>query len=65
MTGGEAGIATLPPRECAPVREAEQRADLVLTGNYHDTWPGAAGTTPMNGPRFGGRRAVAFELLAV
>ena len=79
VTRGEAGIATLPPVECAPVREAEQQAaaaavgvsiveyldhtdgvveygpalrrdiaatirrhqpDLVLTGNYRDTWAG-------------------------
>jgi LmbE family N-acetylglucosaminyl deacetylase len=85
VTRGEAGIATLPPRECAPLREAEQRVaatavgvsvveyldhrdglveygpalrrdiaaairrhrpDLVLTGNYHDTWPGGRWNNP-------------------
>ncbi|MBW0118736.1 PIG-L deacetylase family protein [Pseudonocardia abyssalis] len=78
-TRGEAGIDTLPPAECGPLREAEQRAaaaevgvdvvefldhpdgliehgiplrrdiaaairrhrpELVVTGNFHETWPG-------------------------
>ncbi|GAY12979.1 hypothetical protein TOK_1532 [Pseudonocardia sp. N23] len=77
---GEAGIDTLPPAECGPLREAEQRAaaaevgvsvvefldghadglieygiplrrdiaaairrhrpELVVTGNFNETWPG-------------------------
>jgi LmbE family N-acetylglucosaminyl deacetylase len=82
---GEAGIDALPPPECAPLREAEQRAaaaevgvsavefldhpdgviehgialrrdlaaairryrpELVLTINFHDTWPGGGWNTP-------------------
>ncbi len=82
VTRGEAGIDTLHPDECGPLREAEQRAaadrvgvsivdfldhqdgvveygvalrrdiaaairkhqpELVLTMNYHDTWPGGGG----------------------
>ncbi|MFB6811074.1 PIG-L deacetylase family protein [Streptomyces sp. NPDC056387] len=31
-TRGEAGIDTLPPEECAPVREAEQRASAAVVG---------------------------------
>jgi LmbE family N-acetylglucosaminyl deacetylase len=85
VTRGEAGIGAVPPQECAPLREAEQRAaatavgvstveyldhhdgvveygpalrrdiaaairrhrpDLVLTGNYHDTWPGGGWNSP-------------------
>jgi len=85
VTRGEAGIDTLPPAECARLREAEQRAaaaavgvsvvefldhpdglieygpalrrdlaaairghrpDLVLTGNYRDTWPGGGWNSP-------------------
>lgn len=81
VTRGEAGIDTLPPAECGPLREAEQRAaaaevgvrsvefldhpdglleygiplrrdiaaairrhrpELVLTNNFHDSWPGGA-----------------------
>ncbi|GEL23125.1 GlcNAc-PI de-N-acetylase [Pseudonocardia sulfidoxydans NBRC 16205] len=80
---GEAGIDTLPPAECGPLREAEQRAaaaevgvsvveflddhpdglieygiplrrdiaaairrhrpELVVTGNFHETWFGGGG----------------------
>ncbi|MGD9990829.1 PIG-L deacetylase family protein [Pseudonocardia sp.] len=80
---GEAGIDTMPPAECGPVREAEQRAaaaevgvsvvefldghpdglieygiplrrdiaaairrhrpELVVTGNFHETWYGGGG----------------------
>lgn len=79
VTRGEAGIDTLPPAECGPLREAEQRAaaaevgvdvvefldhpdgliehgiplrrditaairrhrpELLITGNFHETWPG-------------------------
>src|SRR5690606_23695924 len=29
---GEAGIDTLPPEECAPVREREQRASAAVVG---------------------------------
>src|SRR6478609_2898574 len=29
---GEAGIDTLPPEECAPVREREQRAGAAVVG---------------------------------
>lgn len=82
VTSGEAGIDSLPPAECGPLREAEQRAaaaevgvrsveflghpdglieygvalrrdiagairahqpELVITGNFHDTWPGGVG----------------------
>ncbi|QJY50559.1 PIG-L deacetylase family protein [Pseudonocardia broussonetiae] len=82
VTRGEAGIDTLPPAECGPLREAEQRAaaaavgvdvvefldhpdglveygvplrrdiatairrhrpELVVTGNFRDTWPGDVG----------------------
>src|SRR5205814_4046756 len=32
VTRGEAGIATLPPVECAPVREAEQQAAAEAVG---------------------------------
>jgi LmbE family N-acetylglucosaminyl deacetylase len=79
---GEAGVDSLPPAECGPLREAEQRAaaaevgvdvvefldhpdglieygvplrrdiaagirrhrpELVITGNFHETWPGGVG----------------------
>ncbi len=79
VTSGEAGIDAIPPAECGPLREAEQRAaaaevgvehveflghpdglveygiplrrdiatairrhrpELVITGNFRDTWPG-------------------------
>lgn len=79
VTRGEAGIDSLPPQECGPLREAEQRAaaaevgvsvvefldhpdglveygvplrrdiaaairrhrpELVVTGNFRETWPG-------------------------
>jgi len=82
VTRGEAGIDTLPPAECGPLREAEQRAaaaavgvdmvefldhpdglisygvrlrrdiaaairrhrpELVVTGNFRETWPGDVG----------------------
>ncbi len=82
VTSGEAGIDAVPPAECGPLREAEQRAaaaevgvdrveflghpdglveygvplrrdiaaavrrhrpELVVTGNFRDTWPGGAG----------------------
>ncbi|GAA1407287.1 PIG-L deacetylase family protein [Catellatospora coxensis] len=85
VTRGEAGIETLPPEECGPLREAEQRAacaevgvseleflghadgvveyglalrrdlaaairrhtpDLVVTANFHDTWPGGGWNSP-------------------
>ena len=85
VTRGEAGIDSLPPQECAPLRQAEQQAaaaavgvstveyldhrdgvieygpalrrdiaaairrhqpELVLTGNYHDTWPGGGWNSP-------------------
>ncbi|GGT15130.1 GlcNAc-PI de-N-acetylase [Streptomyces purpureus] len=32
VTRGEAGIDTLPPAECAPLREAEQRASAAVVG---------------------------------
>lgn len=32
VTRGEAGIDTLPPDECAPLREAEQRASAAVVG---------------------------------
>src|SRR5262249_61201274 len=32
VTRGEAGIATLPPQECAPLREAEQRGAATAGG---------------------------------
>ncbi len=79
LTSGEAGIDGIPPAQCGPLREAEQRAaaaevgverveflghpdglveygvplrrdiagairrhrpELVVTGNFRDTWPG-------------------------
>jgi LmbE family N-acetylglucosaminyl deacetylase len=82
VTRGEAGIDSIPPAECGPLREQEQiagaaevgvsivefldhrdgtvqyglplrkdlaaairrhRPELVLTGNYHDQWPGGGG----------------------
>jgi LmbE family N-acetylglucosaminyl deacetylase len=82
VTRGEAGIDTLPPERCGPLREAEQRAaaaevgvdvvefldhpdglveygvplrrdiaaairrhrpELVVTGNFRETWPGDVG----------------------
>ncbi|GIG01825.1 PIG-L deacetylase family protein [Catellatospora citrea] len=85
VTRGEAGIDTIPPAECGPLREAEQRAacaevgvseleflghadgvveyglalrrdlaaairrhtpDLVITANFHDTWPGGGWNSP-------------------
>jgi len=85
VTRGEAGIDTLAPDECAPLREAEQRAgasevgvsvveflnhhdgvieygvalrrdlaaairrhqpELVIIGNFHDTWPGGGLNSP-------------------
>ncbi|MFC7244688.1 PIG-L deacetylase family protein [Catellatospora aurea] len=85
VTRGEAGIDNLPPEECGPLREAEQRAacaevgvseleflghadgvveyglalrrdlaaairrhtpDLVVTANFHDTWPGGGWNSP-------------------
>lgn len=85
VTRGEAGIDTIDPAECGPLREAEQRAgaaevgvsvvefldhpdgvieygtglrrdiaaairrhkpDLVITGNYADSWPGGGWNTP-------------------
>ncbi|MCW0215791.1 MAG: PIG-L family deacetylase [Pseudonocardia sp.] len=81
VTRGEAGIDTLPPAECGPLRAAEQRAaaaevgvvsvefldhpdglieygtplrrdlagairrhrpELLVTGNFRDTWPGGS-----------------------
>ena len=40
---GEAGIDTLPPAECGPLREAEQRAAAAVSG-----WrPWSSSTTPM------------------
>ncbi|PZS17503.1 MAG: PIG-L domain-containing protein [Pseudonocardiales bacterium] len=110
-TSGEAGIDGLPPEECGPVREQEQRAsaaivgvdvveflgyadgvleyglplrrdiaravrrhrpDVVITGNYHDTWaPGtlnqadhiALGRAVLDGVRDGANRWVFRELL--
>ena len=32
MTRGEAGIDTIPPAECGPLREAEQRAAARIVG---------------------------------
>jgi LmbE family N-acetylglucosaminyl deacetylase len=32
VSRGEAGIDTLPPEECAPVRDAEQRASAAVVG---------------------------------
>ncbi|MEV0271286.1 PIG-L deacetylase family protein [Hamadaea sp. NPDC050747] len=85
VTRGEAGIDGITPAECAPLREAEERAgadlvgveivefldhrdgvieygvplrrdlaaairrhqpELVITGNYHDSWPGGGWNTP-------------------
>jgi LmbE family N-acetylglucosaminyl deacetylase len=85
VTRGEAGIDSLHPEECGPVREAEQRAgaaevgvsivefldhadgvieygvplrrdlaaairrhqpDMIITGNFADTWPGGGWNTP-------------------
>ncbi|MEV6963722.1 PIG-L deacetylase family protein [Hamadaea sp. NPDC051192] len=85
VTRGEAGIDGIAPAECAPLREAEERAgadlvgveivefldhrdgiieyglplrrdlaaairrhqpELVITGNYHDSWPGGGWNTP-------------------
>lgn len=85
VTRGEAGIDSLPPAQCAPLREAEQIAgaaevgvsvvefldhadgvieygpalrrdlaaairrhqpELIITGNYHDQWPGGGWNTP-------------------
>lgn len=82
VTSGEAGIDSIPPAECGPLREAEQRAaaaevgvgtveflghpdglieygvplrrdiaaairrhrpELVVTGNFRETWPGDVG----------------------
>ncbi len=82
VTSGEAGIDSLPPAECGPLREVEQRAaatevgvgtveflghpdglieygiplrrdiaaairrhrpELVVTGNFRETWPGDVG----------------------
>ncbi|GAA3246464.1 PIG-L family deacetylase [Pseudonocardia petroleophila] len=84
VTRGEAGIDTLGPAECGPLREAEQRAaaaavgvdvvefldhpdgliehgiplrrditaairrhrpELIVTGNFHETWPGGGYNT--------------------
>ncbi|NUT34259.1 MAG: PIG-L family deacetylase [Hamadaea sp.] len=85
VTRGEAGIDGIAPDECAPLREAEQRAgaaevgvsvvefldhrdgvieygvplrrdlaaairrhrpELIVTGNFHDSWPGGGWNTP-------------------
>jgi LmbE family N-acetylglucosaminyl deacetylase len=85
VTRGEAGIDSIAPAECGPLREAEQIAgaakvgvstvefldhrdglieygpalrrdiaaairrhqpELVITGNYHDSWPGGGWNTP-------------------
>ncbi|MGH8961953.1 MAG: PIG-L deacetylase family protein [Jatrophihabitantaceae bacterium] len=110
-TSGEAGIDGLPPEQCGPLREDEQRAsaaivgvdvveflgypdgvleyglplrrdiaravrrhrpDVVITGNYHDTWgPGmlnqadhiALGRAVLDGVRDAGNRWVFRELL--
>ncbi|MGW2700175.1 PIG-L deacetylase family protein [Streptomyces sp. NPDC001340] len=56
---GEAGIDTLDPAACGPLREREQRAsaavaaamrrhrpELVITLNHRDTWGGVAWNTP-------------------
>lgn len=32
LTSGEAGIDTMPPEQCAPVREAEERASAAVVG---------------------------------
>ena len=41
VTRGEAGIATLPPVECAPVREGEQQEAAEAVGGcpLWSTWP--------------------------
>jgi LmbE family N-acetylglucosaminyl deacetylase len=110
-TSGEAGIDGLPPEECGPLREAEERAsasivgvdtveflgypdgvleyglplrrgiaravrrhrpDVVITGNFHDSWgPGtrnqadhiALGLAVIDGVRDAGNRWVFRELL--
>jgi LmbE family N-acetylglucosaminyl deacetylase len=110
-TSGEAGIDALPPEECGPLREAEERAsaaivgvetvdflghpdgvleyglplrrdiarairrhrpDVVITGNYHDSWgPGtrnqadhmALGLATLDAVRDAGNRWVFRELL--
>lgn len=110
-TSGEAGIDTLSPEQCGPIREQEQRAsaaivgvdvvefmgypdgvleyglplrrdiaravrrhrpDVVITGNYHDTWgPGALnqadhialGRSVLDGVRDAANRWVFRELL--
>jgi LmbE family N-acetylglucosaminyl deacetylase len=85
VTRGEAGIDGIPPDECGPIREQEQRAgaalvgvstvdfldhhdgtidygvplrrdlaavirrhqpEMVITGNYADSWPGGGWNTP-------------------
>ena len=35
VTSGEAGIATMPPAETGPLREAEQRASAAIVGVTH------------------------------
>lgn len=82
-TRGEAGIDTLEPGKCAPLREREQRASAEAVGvtavealahrtyitaltdedpeTYCRTFP--AGNARAAAERFGGRPAVAFELL--
>lgn len=110
-TSGEAGIDSIAPQECGPLREAEQRAsaaivgvqtveflgypdgmltyglplrrdiaravrrhrpDVVVTGNYHDTWgPGAlnqadhivVGRCVLDGVRDAANRWIFPELL--
>jgi LmbE family N-acetylglucosaminyl deacetylase len=110
-TSGEAGIDSLPPEQCGPLREEEQRAgaalvgvdvveflghpdgmleyglalrrdiaravrrhrpDVVVTGNYHDSWGRgslnqadhiALGRSVLDGVRDAGNRWVFRELL--
>ncbi|HEX6682231.1 MAG TPA: PIG-L deacetylase family protein [Candidatus Limnocylindrales bacterium] len=85
VTRGEAGIDSIPPERCGPLREQEQRdaaalvgvsivefldhrdgtieyglplrrdlaaairrhqPELIVTGNYHDSWPGGGWNSP-------------------
>ena len=50
MTRGEAGIDTIPPAECGPLREAEQRAAARSVGvdvvEFLDHADGSSSTAP-------------------